>query len=173
MSTMDEQHSKIEQFLKRARPPEPSAQLREQVIGAAKKAWKEAPVEIPWQIPLRRLAMSAAAAIVIVSSTNHFSSWSVNRWRADRPAVARAPLAKAPATDSDETWEEPYGPFMQHLVAVRRSPARDPQAVIDSLARLREAFQDVPQSVVEVDESDSPGVKSGRMPAGVDCRWHA
>ncbi len=173
MSTTDEQHSRIEHLLKRARPPGPSVELRERVLGAARKAWKEAPAEVPWQIPLRRLAMSAAAAIVIVSSTNCFSEHAVSQWRADRPAVARAPLAKAPTSDSDETWEEPYGPFMQHLIAVRRCPARDPLAVIDSLDRLREAFQNTRQGIEEVDESDSPGFKSGRTPAGSDCRRHA
>ncbi len=173
MSTTDEQYDKTERLLKRVQPLEPSDELRERIMDAARKAWKETPAEVPWQIPLRRLAMSAAAAIVIVSSANYFSNRAVGRWRADQPVVASVPLAKVPPGDSDETWEEPYGPFMQHLVAVRRSPARDPQAVIDSLDKLREMFQDTPQNIDEVDESDSPGFKSGRMPAGSDCRWHA
>ena len=142
-------------------------------MDATRKAWKETPAEVPWQIPFRRLAMSAAAAIVIVSSSNYFSSWSVGRWRADRATVARAPLARAPATNSNGTWEEPYGPFMQHLVAVRRSSARDPLAVIDSLDRLRRVFEDSQQGTDEGDESDLPGFKSGRVPAGPNYRWHA
>lgn len=173
MSTTDKQYDKAERLLRRARPLEPSDELRERVMHAARKAWKETPAEVPWQIPLRRLALSAAAAIVIVSSSNYFSSWSVVRWRADRAAVARAPLAKAPPTDSSETWEEPYGPFMQHLVAVRRSSARDPLAVIDSLDKLRRVFEDTQQGTDEVDESDLPGFKSGRIPAGPNYRWHA
>ncbi|MEN6426386.1 MAG: hypothetical protein ABFE13_13580, partial [Phycisphaerales bacterium] len=132
MSTTDKQYDRAERLLKRARPLEPSDELRERVMDAARRAWKETPAEVPWQIPFRRLAMSAAAAIVIVSSTNFFSDHAVGRWRADRPVVARAPVASA-----GETWDVPRDPFVQHLVAVRRASERDPLAVIDSAERMR------------------------------------
>lgn len=67
------EHDRIERLLKQARLPEPSPQLHDRVTAAAKQAWDQEPAEVPWQIPLRRLVLAAAAAFVIISVANHLS----------------------------------------------------------------------------------------------------
>ena len=73
MKPADKQFDEIEQRLKQARLAEPSAELRARIVGSARETWGKAPADIPWRIPLRHLAISAAAAVVIVSSANYFS----------------------------------------------------------------------------------------------------
>ncbi len=156
----------IERVLQEARPTEPSAELRERVMDTAWRTWKETAAEVPWQIPVRRLALSAAATFLIVSSANTFSSHAVGRWRADQPARVRTLIA-----DRDETWEVPYDPFLQRLVAVRRSSARDPAAVIDSVERLREAFREFEKRIEETDTPDPTGFKNRLTPGGPSPCW--
>ena len=168
MSKTNHDNHEIEQVLRKVRPTEPSAELRERVVSASRKAWKETPAEIPWQIPFRRLAISAAAAVLIVSCANLFSRQAVVRWRADRPAVARVPTA-----EFDEMWEVPYSPFVQHLVAVRRSSERDPSALSDYFERLRGAFDETEPQMDDADGSGPTGSRSRLIPTESSAASHA
>jgi len=76
----------MERLLKKARLAEPSAEFKARITRAAKEAWNEPPVEMPWRIGLRRLAVSAAAAVLMISSANYYSIWSVARWQAGPPS---------------------------------------------------------------------------------------
>ena len=168
MSKTNHDNHEIEQVLRKVRPTEPSAELRERVVSASRKAWKETPAEIPWQIPFRRLAISAAAAVLIVSCANLFSRQAVVRWRADRPAVTRPPTA-----DFGEMWEVPYSPFVQHLVAVRRSSERNPSTLSDYFERLRGAFDETEPPMNDEDGSDPTGSRSRLIPPGSSAASHA
>ena len=88
MKATDGQFDEIERCLKRARPAEPSAELKARIVGSARETWSKAPADIPWRIPLRHLAVSAAAAVLIVSSANYFSAAAVAPWQASRPVTA-------------------------------------------------------------------------------------
>ena len=168
MSKTNDNHHELEQILRRVRPAEPPAELRERIVGAARKTWKETPAEIPWQIPFQRLAISAAAAVLIVSCANQFSRQAVVRWRADRPAVTRPPTA-----NFDETWEVPYSPFVQHLVAVRRSSERNPSTLSDYFERLRGAFDETEPQMDDADRSDPTGSRSRLIPTESSTASHA
>ena len=71
MNETNAEHERIERLLKQAHVPAPSNQLRERITDSARQAWKRNEAETPWRVPLRRLALSAVAAVIIISLTNH------------------------------------------------------------------------------------------------------
>jgi len=135
MKEENREDGEIERLLAKARPAEPSGELKAQVIGAARDVWKETPAEDAWRIGLRRLAVSAAAALLIVSSANYFSNRAVSRWHPGRPVATRMSSA-----DFEDMLETPYGPFMRHLVAMRKSSTPNPSALRDYVDGLRETL---------------------------------
>jgi hypothetical protein len=70
MKEMNRESNEVEQRLKRARLAEPSAELKARIVGAARETWAKAPADIPWRIPLRHLALSTAAAVLIMALAN-------------------------------------------------------------------------------------------------------
>jgi len=157
----------IERLLKRARLAEPSADLRSRVVGAMKDAWQEAPPEVPWQIPLRRLGLSAAAAVLLISGANYYSTWSVAHWHAG-PRLA----ARMTAADFDDTPEIPYGPFVQHLIAVRRSSARDSALLLQYVGRSHDPGDGL-EGIETTDEPDTLERRSRLVPVGSGAGWRA
>ena len=73
MKAADGPFEEMEQRLRQARLAGPSAELKTRIVGSARETWSKAPADIPWRIPLRHLAVSAAAAVLIVSCANYFS----------------------------------------------------------------------------------------------------
>jgi hypothetical protein len=146
MSDADRQNRELEGLLKRLRPAEPSAELKARVTGAARKAWKEAPEDIPWRIPLKRLAVSVAAAIVIVSSASYFSEQTLTPWRPHGLVVAQMETSAF-----DELPELPYSPFLKSLVAARRPSSRDISLLFDYMQKVRETV-----GVEQNGDSDAP-----------------
>jgi len=71
MNEMDRENNEIECFLRQAKLPEPSAELKERVTHAARRAWSGGAPDVLWQVPVRRLAISAAAAMLMVSLANY------------------------------------------------------------------------------------------------------
>lgn len=65
---MNGRHEEIERLLQQARPVGLSATARDRITTAAAMAWREGPANIPWQIPVRRLAISAIAAVLVISA---------------------------------------------------------------------------------------------------------
>jgi hypothetical protein len=63
----------IERLLTKAHLSEAPSQLRDQVTTAARQAWQHEPTDVSWRVPLRRLALSTAAAFVAVSLSNRLS----------------------------------------------------------------------------------------------------
>ena len=130
----------IERLLKQVRPPEPSPLLKRRVTGAAGRAWSETSSAVPWQIPLRRLAVSAAAAVLVVSLANIYSDYALARWR----SAGSAAIGRSPA-ESGAWAEAPYSPCVRWPANVMRaSSARDVSALLNYVERVRQILNETP-----------------------------
>jgi hypothetical protein len=136
MRPADRQFDEIEQGLKQGRLAEPSAELRARIVGSARETWRQAPADIPWRIPLRHLAIWAAAAVLIVSCANYFSATAVAPWQAGRPGAGRMQAAHF-----EDTPEMPYSPFVRHLIATSGTPAQDASALLDYFQSVRKTLE--------------------------------
>jgi hypothetical protein len=166
MNKVDPENNDIERLLRKVRPAEPSAELKARITGAAQEAWKEAPAETPWRIGLRRLALSAAAAILIVYGADSFSTRSVARWQAG-PLIA----AQMTPADLEDVPEAPYGPFVRHLMAIRQSSGRDPVTLLHYLERMQESLRGLEQDDAP-DGPDATERRSRLVPVPSDIGWH-
>ena len=156
-------NKKIESLLTRAHISELSPQLKQRVTAEARKAWHQTPVEIPWQIPFRRLAASAAVAVFIVWLANFSSDYTLAQWRPGGVSVAAQQ-----STDFDTLPEMPYGPFAKHLAAVdRRSPVIDASALSNYAESVRKLLDETSQNGVAAPAAQ-PGDSSRLIPARVN-----
>jgi hypothetical protein len=132
MSKKDHNDEQTERLLSQARPAGPSAQLKARVTAAARAAWDQAPAEVPWQIPVWRLAVSAAAAAIIIALGNHLGDFG---WSG---APAGSPAATAqPNPELEELAEMIYGPARSQLGARRRRGLESDEATLrDRMDRL-------------------------------------
>ncbi len=157
----DKQNRAVEDLLKRVRSVEPSAELKARVVGASRKAWREVPPDVPWLIPLKRLAVSVAATIVIVSSASYFSEQILAPWR-PRGLV----IAQMETSAFDDLPDLPYNPFLKSLVATRRPSSRDISLLLDYMQKVRETLSGVESS----GDSEAPAPverRSRLLPAGL------
>lgn len=144
MNERDRTDSEIERLLGQARPTEPSAELKAHIIGAAQQAWKEAPTDVPWQIPIRRLAVAAAAVVLMVSLANYSANCVPVRWQSHGFAAT----AEEPPELGD--WLEiPHSPLVRHLIS--KPSACNPDA-------LREYMEKVRQALDESESTEAPDV---------------
>jgi hypothetical protein len=157
------ENEQIESLLARAHVPEPSPQLKQRVTAEARKVWDQTPADIPWQIPLRRLAASAAAAVFIVWLAGFYSDYTLAQWRPGGVSVT----AQRP-TEFDTLPEMPYGPFAKHLAAIdRRSPVIDVSALSDYAESVRRLLDEVSQNGVAA-PAVQPGDSSRLVPDRVN-----
>ncbi len=119
MNEINGENERIERILGQVHLPGPSDALKNRVTGSAREAWGQAPTDIPWQVPLRRLALSAAAAVIIVSLANHFSHFGVPE---TGPGHRTATLEKRP--DRETEPEDPLTPLMNRLIQTGRRSSR-------------------------------------------------
>ncbi|MHC4436184.1 MAG: hypothetical protein ACYS3S_02405 [Planctomycetota bacterium] len=112
------ENRQIEDILGKAHLPEPSSELKERITVEARKAWNQTSPELPWQIPVRRLIVSAAAAVFIIWMANSYSDYALIRWQSGGPKIANQQRS-----DLDELTEIPYSPFARHMVSARRKPS--------------------------------------------------
>jgi hypothetical protein len=160
MRPSDAQFDEIEQCLKHARLVEPPAELQARIVGSARETWRQAPAESPWRIPLRHLAISAAAAVLIVSSANYFSMAAVAPWQASRPLTGRMQAANL-----EDTPEMPYSPFVRRLIATSGAPAHDAAVLLDYLQSVQKTLEGAEQD--EAADGSGPGERESRLlPAG-------
>lgn len=160
MRPADRQFDEIEHCLKQARLAEPSAELKTRIVGSARETWTKAPADIPWRIPLRHLAISAAAAVLIVSSANYFSRTAVAPWQADRPVTVRTQTANL-----DDMAEMPYSPFVRRLIATSGVPAHDASILLDYLQTVRKTLEGAEPD--EAADGSGPEERESRLlPAG-------
>ncbi len=142
MNDMDRENNEIERLLRRARLPEPSAELKERVSGAARQAWDQASPDVPWQVPVRRLVVSAAAAVLMISLANYYA----DRVPASRPTHEFvASMVETP--ELDDWLQMPCGRLVRHLT--NRPPAF-------TSATLREHMEKVRDVLDESESTDPP-----------------
>ncbi len=160
MKAIDRQFDEMEQRLKHARLAKPSDELKARIVGSAREAWDQAPADIPWRIPLRHLGLSAAAAVLIVSCANYFSSAAVAPWQAGRPGTVRMQAVR-----SEDAPAMPYSPFVRHLIATSGAPARDAAVLLDYLQSVQQTLDGAEQD--EAADGSSPGERESRLlPSG-------
>lgn len=101
------EHDEIERLLRKAHLPGPSSQLHDRVIAAARQVWNRKPAEVPWQVPMRRLAISVAATFLIISAANHFSNRVTSQAQSYTGPVESA---RSASDNSFDAWVEdpPY-----------------------------------------------------------------
>lgn len=132
------ENERIENLLRTVHLSEPSPHLRERITAEAKKVWNQAPSELPWRIPFRRLAVSAAAAVMIIWLANYSSDRALGRWRSAQVLA----VVEQPA-DLGALPELPYGPFARRLVSVsRRSLGIDTSSLNDHVERVRQVLDE-------------------------------
>lgn len=147
------ENEQLEDFLRKARLPEASPELKQRITAEARKAWKQTSEGVSWRIPLRRLTAAAAAAMLIVSLTNYSSERALEKWRSGESLPVSAEY-ETPA-------EMPYGTFAKNLAAVSRKPsAINASALRDYIETVRRA----------IDESRESGTPVSPTPAGGSSR---
>ena len=136
MNETNAEHERIERLLKKAHLPQPSSQLHDRVATAAGQAWDQEPTDVPWQIPLRRLALSAAAACLVASAANHLSDRVTSRARSYAAPASSVAQVRDASDDSFGAWVEDL-PYRYRLGSIR--PYRrliDSQVVRDRMETL-------------------------------------
>ncbi len=134
--------NKIENILRKVHIPEPTPLLKERITTEAIKTWNESSGEIPWQIPVRRLAASAAAAVLIISIANFSSNHALKNWHPEDAQVTREQLP-----DFEILPDMPYRPFVRHLGSLnRRSFKPDTSALHNYAERVRQILKETQQN---------------------------
>jgi len=106
------ENKQIEKLLRKAHLPEPSSELKERITAEATKAWKQISLELPWQIPVRRLITSAAAAVFIIWLANYSSDNAMVPGQ-----LSETRIANQQGSDLDVLTEISYSPLARHLVS--------------------------------------------------------
>lgn len=152
MNEKEAQNEQLENILRKAHLPEPSSELKKRISAEATKAWNQIPTELPWLIPLRRLAASAAAAIVIIWLANYYSEHTLAQWH----PVNFTDASRHPS-GHEALPEMPYGPLMKRLAVLNRRPAMlDTSALNDHVEKLRQFLNEQQQNGIS-----RPSVPSG------------
>ncbi|HUV64886.1 MAG TPA: hypothetical protein VMW24_13390 [Sedimentisphaerales bacterium] len=142
MKDNQSENERLANLLRTAHLSEPSPMLKERITTEARKTWNQSSLELSWSIPLRHLAASAAAAVVIIWLANYSSDRALGRWRA-----ASIQAAIEQSADIDALPELPYGPFAKRLVSVnRRSLAIDGSSLSDHVAAVRQVLDEARQN---------------------------
>jgi hypothetical protein len=157
----ESQNERIEKLLGKARLPEPSPILKERITTEAKKIWNQAPLEIPWLIPVRRLVASVAAAVLIIWLANVSSDYSVARWQ-----VGGGSATTQPSSESEILPELPYGSFVRNLVSISRElPATDGSGLGGYRDTVRQLLDEAQKNDTSV-PSVPAGSRSRLLPEG-------
>jgi hypothetical protein len=142
MNEKDMNNDKLEQFLRRAHIPEPTPLLKERITAEARKALNQTSVEMSWQIPIRRLAASAAAAVLIISITNLFSDYTLQKWN-----FRDASIISRQIPDFEVLVETTYSPFVRYLASVDRKPSiHEATALRDYTERVLQVLNEMQQN---------------------------
>ena len=153
MNKQDKANNETERLLGKTRLAGPSQQLKEQITEAAGNAWRETQGDVHWMIPLRRLGLSAAAAVLIVLLADYVSEQVVTQHR--RGAVS----TRRELPDLDTLPEAPYGALVRyHVMAIRKPSRNDTSALREYGQRMQELLDEAQHHGV----SDPPDSTNGR-----------
>ena len=154
MNDKDTQNEQLERFMRKAHLYKPSPKLKERITAEAAKAWNQTSPELSWQIPIRRLFVSAAAAVFVIWLTNYSSDYTLAKWRSGGLEVA----SQQPP-DIDALTEMPYGPLARRLVSAgRKSSMADASALRSYTESVRRILDETQQNGV----SKPPAPAKGR-----------
>ena len=117
------------------------------MTAAALEAWEHSTIETPWRIPLKRLALSAAAAVLVTSLANHFSNFGTPATRSDLHSVNATEMRNLEALP-----EAAYSPLMNRLIQTHRRSTRP------AAPALRRYMEDI-QKILNELEGDGAGVR--------------
>lgn len=156
MNDKNTQNEQLESILGRAHLPEPSPGLKERITAEAAKAWNQTSPELSWQIPVRRLLVSAAAAVLVIWLTNCSSDYALALWQSGGLLVAHQ---KPP--DLDALPEIHYSPLARHLVLTGRKPSMTNASALRSYTETMQRI---------LDEAQQNGVSKPTAP--VEGRSH-
>jgi len=154
MSHARDENDKVERLLQAARLSEPSGQLKDRVTGAAREAWRQGAADVPWRVPLRRVAVSAVAAALIVSLANLAADVSVVRGQTEAARVAHREVAELEAVP-----EEVYGSVTRRLLAAN---FRAYEAAAERLEQYRQQMRQVLDEAQENGVTNPPRAPNGR-----------
>jgi len=140
----------IEDILRKAYLPEPSPELKKRITTEAEKTWIQTSLELPWQIPVRRLIVSAAAAVLIIWLTNRSSDYALSGWHSAKPQVT-----SHQPPDLDALAELSYSPLARHLVSASRKISGIDASALRSYAETVRRI---------LDESQQNGVSKSQAP---------
>ena len=142
MNEKDLENDKLEHLLRKAHIPEPSPLLKERITTEARKEWKQTSLELPWQVPVKRLVASAAVAMFVIFIANYFSDLTLAHWWS-----GSVPITRLQPSDLDVLPEMPYSSFVRHLVLVNRKPSIiDASALRDYTERLQQVLNEMQQN---------------------------
>jgi hypothetical protein len=132
---VNEDLQSYEERLKKLRLIEPSKQLKEKVTHAAMSVWHQETMDVAWWIPVRRLGIAAAAALILVSLANYAGDQAGMKWQiADKVRVSE------PVSDLDEAGDATDVVLVRHLTV--------PPLPID-MAAVREYQEQIRQMLDE------------------------
>ncbi|MGB2866100.1 MAG: hypothetical protein WBC05_22390 [Sedimentisphaerales bacterium] len=151
MNDKDTQNEQLERFMRKAHLHKPSPELKTRITAEATKTWNQASPELSWQAPVRRLIVSAAAAVLVIWLTNCSSDYALARWQS-----GGLPVAHQKPSDLDALPEIHYGPLARHLVSTGRKPS------ITNASALRNYAETVLRIL---DEAQQNGVSKPPAPA--------
>jgi hypothetical protein len=143
------EHEAVKRLLESAGIPEPSRQLRDRVTASARQAWEQTAADIPWQVPVRRLALSAAAASVIVCLANLLGNPPVLPGEFERPSEGAA--VRVLRQDNGILDLGIDVPSLDLASAQMRGAPIDVEAIRNRLERLR--------SIIDEEGPDAPRVQ--------------
>ena len=134
------ENKQLEDLLRKAHLPEPSSELKERITTEAKKTWIQTSSELPWQVPIRRLLVSAAAAVLIIWLTNSSSDYLIVRWQSSRPKISNQQ-----GSNLDALTEISYSPLARHLASAGHRLSITDASVLRNYAETVRSILSEPQ----------------------------
>jgi len=154
MNDKDTQNEQFERFMRKTHLHKPSPELKTRITAEAAKAWNQTSPELPWQIPVRRLFVSAAAAVFVIWLTNYSSDYALARFQPGGP-----PVAYQQPSNLDALTEMPYSPLARRLVSAgRKSSMTDASALRSYTENISRILDETQQNGV----SKPPAPAEGR-----------
>ena len=154
MNDKDTQNEQLERFMRKAHLHKPSDELKKQITAEAAKTWNQISPELSWQIPVRRLFVSAAAAVFVIWLTNYSSDCALARFQPGELEVAYQQ-----PSNLDELTEMPYSPLARRLVSSgRKSSMADASALRSYTENIRRILDEAQQNGI----SKPPAPVEGR-----------
>lgn len=156
MNNNDAEHLQVERLLKQVRLSGPTAELKKRVLQAAQKARRDATAGVPWRIPIRRLAASAAVAAILVSLAN---------LHCDRTFARRSiaiPIAGSVEPCDLDVTIGPAASLIRHAVTATGLDRTDTATSVDYLERVRRALGETERD--EAPDDPAPAERRSRLP---------